>query len=66
MTIGMLLDQTSHDRGAFLKVDIEGAKAGVFARNTEAWLDRVDRIAIELHGHQCTDILSQGSHGRRF
>jgi len=56
VTIGMLLDQTSHDRVALLKVDIEGAEAEVFARQTEAWLTRVDRIAIELHGHQCTDI----------
>jgi FkbM family methyltransferase len=55
VTIGMLLDQSPYDRVALLKVDIEGAEQAVFAKGTEEWLDRVDRIAIELHGEQCTE-----------
>ncbi len=55
VSIGMLLDQSPHDRVALLKVDIEGAELAVFGHGAEAWLDRVDRIAIELHGEQCAE-----------
>jgi FkbM family methyltransferase len=54
VTIGMLLDQSTHDRIALLKMDIEGAEQAVFGKGAEQWLNRVDRIAIELHGEQCT------------
>jgi hypothetical protein len=30
-------------------MDIEGAEAIVFSEGYEAWLDKVDTIAIELH-----------------
>lgn len=53
VTIGMLLDQSPNDRVALLKVDIEGAEQVVFGKGAETWLDRVDRIAIELHGQAC-------------
>jgi FkbM family methyltransferase len=32
-----------------LKIDIEGSEVAVFARGTEAWIDRVDAIAVEPH-----------------
>lgn len=56
VSIGMLLDQSPHERVALLKVDIEGAEQAVFGPGSEAWLDRVDRIAIELHGEECARI----------
>lgn len=59
VTIGMLLDQSPHDRVALLKVDIEGAELAVFGHGAEAWLDRVDRIAIELHGEACAQTYRQ-------
>jgi len=55
VSIGMLLDQSPHARVALLKVDIEGAELAVFGPGAEGWLDRVDRIAIELHGEQCAE-----------
>jgi FkbM family methyltransferase len=53
VSIDMLLEQSAYERIAFLKVDIEGAEQAVFSQGAEAWLDRVDRIAIELHGDAC-------------
>jgi FkbM family methyltransferase len=47
--IADLLAGSGFDRIALLKVDIEGAEAVVFGPGCEAWIDRVDRIAIELH-----------------
>lgn len=47
--LGSLLASSGHQRISILKVDIEGAEAVVFARNTQSWLNRVDCIAIELH-----------------
>lgn len=55
VSIDMLLEQSPYDRIALLKVDIEGAEQVVFGNGTEAWLDRVDRIAIELHGDACVE-----------
>lgn len=55
VSIDMLLEQSPYERIALLKVDIEGAEQVVFGTGTEAWLDRVDRIAIELHGDACAE-----------
>ncbi|HNQ04433.1 MAG TPA: FkbM family methyltransferase [Thiobacillaceae bacterium] len=59
VTIDMLLDRSAFERVALLKVDIEGAEQAVFGHGAEAWLDRVDRIAIELHGERCAEIYRQ-------
>lgn len=56
VSVGALLEQSPFDRIALLKVDIEGAEQVVFGSNYQAWLDRVDRIAIELHGEACATI----------
>lgn len=37
------------DRIGLLKIDIEGAEMELFSAPDLSWLDRVDRIAIELH-----------------
>ncbi|MGQ0811318.1 MAG: FkbM family methyltransferase [Nitrospiraceae bacterium] len=47
--IGSVLAASGHHRISILKVDVEGAEAVIFADNYEAWLDKVDAIAIELH-----------------
>lgn len=55
ISIDMLLEQSPYERIALLKIDIEGAEQAVFGSGAEVWLDRVDRIAIELHGDVCAD-----------
>lgn len=49
ISIETLLAESGADRISILKVDIEGAEAVVFSDGYEAWIDRVDAIAIELH-----------------
>lgn len=44
-----LLARTSRGRIALLKMDIEGAEAVVFGAGPQAWLERVEVLAIELH-----------------
>ena len=36
-----------------LKIDIEGSEIAVFSGNYENWLNKVENIAIELHGEEC-------------
>lgn len=51
-----VLARSRFERISLLKVDIEGAEAVLFGPGAEEWLDRVDNIAIELHGDECTRI----------
>lgn len=39
-----------------LKIDIERSEIDVFQSNPEAWLDRINNIAIELHGSDCSEV----------
>lgn len=43
------------ERIDLLKIDIEGSEQALFAEGAPRWLDRVDTIAIELHGPACTE-----------
>jgi FkbM family methyltransferase len=49
VTVPDLLRLTGWDRIDLLKVDVEGAEREVFCDEAQAWLPRVDAIAIELH-----------------
>lgn len=46
-SVGDILDQAGFDRVSLVKIDIEGAEAEIL-QNPD-WLNRVDRILIELH-----------------
>ncbi|OON81411.1 FkbM family methyltransferase [Streptomyces tsukubensis] len=48
LTVGDLLDKHGLDRIDLLKMDIEGGEAQVLAQ-VEPWMDRVDRIVVEIH-----------------
>ena len=48
-TIPAILQLTGKESIDILKVDIEGAEAVVFGDSSDAWLDRVRRIFIEVH-----------------
>lgn len=48
VTIDEIMNRFGMDRIEFLKCDIEGGEFDVFLRNN-AFLDKVDRIAMELH-----------------
>ena len=49
MTMQTILDHAGFERVNLLKIDIEGAEAGLFEAG-EDWLERVDTIAVEFHG----------------
>ncbi len=53
--IGQLLESSGFDRIDILKIDVEHAEIEIFGRGFESWLDRVDNIAIELHGKDARD-----------
>lgn len=53
--IGHLLESSGFDRIDILKIDVEHAEVEIFGRGFESWLDRVDHIAIELHGEDAHD-----------
>lgn len=54
VTIPDLLTASGFDRISLLKVDIEGAEAAIFRSGARDWLDKVDNIAIELHGEEAS------------
>jgi FkbM family methyltransferase len=51
VTMDQILEREGRDRIDVLKIDIEGAEEQLFAGNVP-WLDRVDLVAVELHGPQ--------------
>lgn len=57
--IATLLAQSGHDRISILKIDIEGAESEVFTNGFERWIDRVDNLVVELHGHAMTGVAAQ-------
>jgi len=57
--IGGLLGKSGFDRISILKIDVEGAEREVFRTNYQAWIGKVDRLVIELHGPDCEAALMQ-------
>lgn len=63
--IPTILAQSEHERISILKVDIEGAEAVLFGKGNgvEAWIGKVDNIAIELHDDSefgpCTPVFAE-------
>lgn len=55
VSIDDLLEAYPGTRVSLLKIDIEGAEAELFSVKPIYWLDRVDRIVIELHGDDCKE-----------
>ncbi|MEZ5394652.1 MAG: FkbM family methyltransferase [Bryobacterales bacterium] len=49
MTMKTILDRSGFERVDLVKVDVEGAEAGLFDSGQD-WLDRVDALAVEFHG----------------
>jgi FkbM family methyltransferase len=49
VSVADILAREGVERVGLLKVDIEGGEREVFAAGAEAWIDRVDQIAVELH-----------------
>jgi FkbM family methyltransferase len=67
-TVAQLLDRLECDRGALVKMDVEGAEAEIL-RGDVGWLDRVDVLVIELHDRLapgCGEALFAALAGRRF
>jgi FkbM family methyltransferase len=52
VTLDRLMAEYGIERVNLLKVDIEGAEKDVF-EHSQAWIDRVDIIAVELHDWIC-------------
>ena len=51
LSMTTLMARARIDRISLLKIDIEGAEKDLFSAKDLSWMDRVDRIAIELHDH---------------
>lgn len=49
ISIPGLMRRFNLERIGLLKIDVEGAEKEIFGAKDLGWLDRVDRIAIELH-----------------
>jgi FkbM family methyltransferase len=47
--LAAVVKRAGKERISLLKMDIEGAEVLVFTATNMAWLDRVDRLVIELH-----------------
>lgn len=54
ITIPELIAIGDCPRVSLLKLDIEGAETELF-RSASDWLDKIDNIAVELHGEEATD-----------
>jgi FkbM family methyltransferase len=67
--IESLLASSGFSRISLLKIDIEGAEAVLFSKNTD-WLDKVDVMAIELHDDsqfgKATEVFYSAMEGRGF
>ena len=48
--MGDLIDQHVKDRISFLRMDVEGCEFLVM-RDSDDWIQRVDNIAMEVHGN---------------
>lgn len=55
INIPKLIELSGQERISVLKIDIEGAERELFSFGFSEWIDRVDNIAIELHGEECAD-----------
>lgn len=56
VNIPKLIELSGQERISVLKIDIEGAERELFSFGASEWIDRVDNIAIELHGEECASI----------
>ncbi|MET4389892.1 FkbM family methyltransferase [Bradyrhizobium sp. F1.4.3] len=66
VTIPDILKRSGQERISLLKIDIEGAEIDLFKSGTEDWLDRVDNIVIELHGHDAEEAFFEKIDRSRF
>jgi hypothetical protein len=64
--IGSLLENSGHERISILKIDVEKAEAVIFSSNFERWIHRVENLAIELHGKECTEVFYRAIDGLPF
>lgn len=68
--VGSLIDMAPVERRSIVKMDVEGAEAIIFAQNFEAWIERVDAIAIELHDDsdfgRASEVFFSAIQGRGF
>lgn len=51
-TVGALFRGSGGASISILKMDIEGAEAGIFSGDYQDWLNHTDNIVIELHGEE--------------
>jgi FkbM family methyltransferase len=50
--LGTLLRKTGLPRISILRMNVGGTESTVFGSNYESWINKVDRLAIELHGEE--------------
>ncbi len=58
VSIASLLNQYAISHLDILKMDIEGAEEPVFSSSPQAWLGRVERIIMEIHGSRIETLIN--------
>ena len=61
-----LLEEFRIDSVDILKVDIEKAEMEVFSCNYQEWLNKVNYIAIELHGKECEKVFFKALSSKKY
>lgn len=51
VSLAQIMDEYSVRRCAFLKIDCEGAEYDILYRAPQAYLDRIEQIAVKYHAH---------------
>ncbi|MBW4573309.1 MAG: FkbM family methyltransferase [Tolypothrix carrinoi HA7290-LM1] len=64
--IQSVFEQFKIDKVDILKVDIEKAELSVFSCNYQEWLNKVNYIAIELHGKECEEVFFKAISSQKY
>jgi FkbM family methyltransferase len=66
VSIPKLIELSGRERISVLKIDIEGSERELFSAGVSEWIDRVDNIAIELHGEECASLFFEAMRDRKM
>jgi len=66
LDLGTVLKESGLQRISILRMNIGGAESAVFASDYEPWLEKVNHLAIELHGDACRSALLSAISSRDY
>ena len=65
-TISDIIEKSGQDQVDMIKLDIEGAERELFSSNCDDWLPIVKSMAIEIHGSEANEIISNAVNKYNF